>query len=62
MVRTIHLPHSTVKGRASISVHPGIRSLKGVLAGKKGKRMSFAGIRAALAGVAHMSISSPGKR
>lgn len=31
--------------RATIRVHPGIRSLKGVLASKKGKGMSFAQIR-----------------
>ena len=35
--------------RATIRVHPGIRSLKGALAGKKGKRMSFAEIREAAA-------------
>ena len=35
--------------RATIRVHPGIRSLKGVLASKKGKRMSFAEIREAAA-------------
>lgn len=35
--------------RASISVHPGIRSLKGALASKKGKRMSFGQILAAAA-------------
>jgi len=34
---------------ATIRVHPGIRSLKGVLASKKGKGMSFAEIRAAAA-------------
>jgi hypothetical protein len=33
--------------RATIRVHPGIRSLKGVLASKKGRRMSFAEIREA---------------
>jgi len=39
-----------VKGdRATIRVHPGIKSLKGVLASKKGKGMSFAEIRAAAA-------------
>jgi antitoxin PrlF len=31
--------------RATIRVHPGIRSLKGVLASKKGKGLSFAEIR-----------------
>lgn len=35
--------------RATIRVHPGIRSLKGALASKKGKRMSFAEIREAAA-------------
>lgn len=34
---------------ATIRVHPGTRSLKGVLASKKGKRMSFAQIREAAA-------------
>ena len=38
--------------RATIRVHPGIRSLKGVLASKKGKKMSFAEIREAAAEVA----------
>ncbi len=35
--------------RATIRVHPGLRSLKGVLASKKGKGMSFAEIRQAAA-------------
>jgi antitoxin PrlF len=35
--------------RATIRVHPGLRSLKGVLASKKGKSMSFARIREAAA-------------
>jgi antitoxin PrlF len=35
--------------RATIRVHPGIRSLKGVLASKKGQGMSFAEIREAAA-------------
>jgi len=35
--------------RATIRVHPGIQSLKGALASKKGKAMSFAEIRAAAA-------------
>src|SRR5580693_6257143 len=35
--------------RATIRVHPGTRSLKGVLASNKGKRMSFAEIREAAA-------------
>ena len=34
---------------ATIRVHPGVRSLKGILASKKGKRMSFAQIREAAA-------------
>ena len=34
---------------ATIRVHPGTRSLKGVLASKKGKGMSFAQIREATA-------------
>jgi antitoxin PrlF len=34
---------------ATIRVHPGIRSLKGVLASKKGKGLSFSEIRAAAA-------------
>ncbi len=33
--------------RATIRVHPGTRSLKGVLASKKGKKMSFGEIREA---------------
>ena len=37
---------------ATIRVHPGIRSLRGVLASKKGKRMSFAEVRKATAEVA----------
>jgi antitoxin PrlF len=39
--------------RATIRVHPGIRSLKGVLASDKGKGMSFAEIREAAAEAAH---------
>ncbi len=35
--------------RATIRVHPGIQSLKGVLASKKGKGMSFGEIREAAA-------------
>lgn len=35
--------------RATIRVHPGIRSLKGVLSSRKGKRMSFAEVREAAA-------------
>ena len=32
---------------ATVRVHPGTRALKGILAGKKGKGMSFAQIREA---------------
>lgn len=40
----------TVEGdHAEIRVHPGIRSLKGALASKKGKGMTFAQIRTAAA-------------
>ena len=35
--------------RATIRVHPGLRSLKGALASSKGKGMSFARIREAAA-------------
>ncbi len=38
--------------RATIRVHPGIRSLRGVLASNKGKGMSFPEIREAAAEVA----------
>lgn len=38
--------------RATIRVHPGIRSLKGALASKKGRRMSFGKIREAAAAAA----------
>jgi len=42
-----------VKGdHATIRVHPGTRSLKGALASKKGKDMSFAEIREAAAKIA----------
>jgi len=37
---------------ATIRVHPGIRSLKGALASKKGKGMSFAEIREAASATA----------
>jgi antitoxin PrlF len=40
---------------ATIRVHPGTRSLKGVLASKKGKGMSFAQIRQAAAAAARGS-------
>jgi len=35
--------------RATIRVHPGLRSLKGILGSKKGRGMSFAEIRQAAA-------------
>ncbi|HUM04340.1 MAG TPA: type II toxin-antitoxin system PrlF family antitoxin [Terriglobales bacterium] len=40
--------------RATIRVHPGIRSLKGILASEKGKKMSFAEIRKAAAEAARV--------
>lgn len=43
------LEYAVEGDHATIRVHPGIRSLKGVLASRKGKRMSFARIRAAAA-------------
>lgn len=46
------LEYAVEGDRATIRVHPGIRSLRGVLASKKGKRMSFAEIREAAAAVA----------
>jgi AbrB family looped-hinge helix DNA binding protein len=39
----VHGDHATIR------VHPGVRSLKGALASKKGKGMSFAEIREAAA-------------
>ena len=39
--------------RATIRVHPGIRSLKGALASDKGKNMTFAEIREAAAEASH---------
>jgi len=44
------LEYAVEGDRATIRVDPGIRSLKGVLASKKGRRMSFAEIREAAAG------------
>jgi len=43
------LEYSLENDRVTIRVHPGLRSLKGVLASKKGKAMSFGEIRAAAA-------------
>jgi AbrB family looped-hinge helix DNA binding protein len=43
---------------ATIRVHPGMRSLKGALASKKGKGMSFAQIREAAAASARNRESS----
>jgi hypothetical protein len=39
--------------RITVRVHPGIRSLKGALASKKGKGMSFRDIREAAEAAAH---------
>ena len=39
--------------RITVRVHPGIRLLKGALAGKKGKGMSFREIREAAAAAVH---------
>ncbi len=44
------LEHELVGERVSLRVRPGTRSLKGALASKKGKGMSFAEIRRAAAG------------
>ena len=46
------LEYAVEGDRATIRVDPGIRSLKGVLASKKGRRMSFAEIREAAAAAA----------
>jgi len=43
------LEYSVENDRATIRVHPGLRSLKGALASRKGKAMSFSEIRAAAA-------------
>ena len=43
------LEYAVEGDHATIRVHPGTRSLKGVLASKKGKGMSFAQIRGAAA-------------
>jgi len=43
------LEYAVVGDHATIRVHPGIRSLKGALASRKGKGMSFAEIREAAA-------------
>lgn len=43
------LEYELQSNQATIRVHPGIRSLKGVLASNKGKGMSFAEIREAAA-------------
>lgn len=44
--------------RATIRVHPGLRSLRGVLASKKGKGMSFAEIRERAAEAARVDEAS----
>jgi antitoxin PrlF len=43
------LQYAVEGDHATIRVHPGTRSLKGVLASKKGKKMSFGEIRKAAA-------------
>jgi len=43
------LEYEVEGGYVTIRVHPGLRSLRGVLASKKGKGMSFAEIRQAAA-------------
>jgi antitoxin PrlF len=43
------LEYVVQRNHVTIRVHPGARSLKGVLASKKGKGMSFAQIREAAA-------------
>jgi antitoxin PrlF len=43
------LEYAVEGDHATIRVHPGTRSLKGVLASKKGKNMSFGEIREAAA-------------
>ncbi len=43
------LQYAVEGDHATIRVHPGTRSLKGALASKKGKRMSFGEIREAAA-------------
>lgn len=43
------LEYEVEEDRATIRVHPGLRSLKGALASKKGKGISFAEIRVAAA-------------
>ena len=45
------LEYSVEGNQVTIRVHPGTRSLKGALASKKGKGMSFAQIRRAAAKV-----------
>lgn len=46
------LEYAVQGDHVTIRVHPGTRSLKGVLASKKGKGMSFAQIRQAAAAAA----------
>jgi len=43
------LEYAVAGDQATIRVHPGIRSLRGLLASKKGRGMSFAEIRKAAA-------------
>ena len=52
------LEYAVEGDHATIRVHPGIRSLKGVLASKKGRGMSFAEIRVAAAEAARLRAGS----
>jgi len=53
------LEYAVEGDHATIRVHPGARSLRGALASKKGKGMSFAEIRKAAARVAHGREGNP---
>jgi antitoxin PrlF len=52
------LQYAVEGDHATIRVHPGTRSLKGVLASKKGKKMSFGEIREAAAAKAALDRAS----
>ena len=53
------LEYAVEGDHATIRVHPGARSLRGALASKKGKGMSFAEIREAAARSAHGREGNP---
>ena len=53
------LEYAVEGDHATIRVHPGARSLRGALASKKGKGMSFAAIRKAAARAAHAREGNP---